>query len=180
MIITGWPDEKWASFQVKWFQLRCLAIHAHTVETGWCSYKVIIAQVKIEGIFQIDFEFQSLKNRGFLASTAQRFRLVRYYDIAIGYVIVPVFRYNCKINTKRICQNWACTVVYTWNEWLTNYSTIARFSSITCCSLPPPPFIGCAPGKEHVKWPVQIWDASDFNLILTFVFIPVVFKWTEN
>ena len=33
-------------FSSKNFQLRCLAIHAHTVETGWCSYKVIIAQVK--------------------------------------------------------------------------------------------------------------------------------------
>ena len=25
--------------------------YAHTVETGWSSHKVIIAQVKIEGIF---------------------------------------------------------------------------------------------------------------------------------
>ena len=41
-------------FSSKNFQLRCLAIHAHTVETGWCSYKVIIAQVKIEGIFSKD------------------------------------------------------------------------------------------------------------------------------
>ena len=50
-------------FSSKIYQLRCLAIHAHTVETGWCSYKVIIAQVKIEGIFLIDFELKSLKKK---------------------------------------------------------------------------------------------------------------------
>ena len=81
-------------FSSKNFQLRCLAIHAHTVETGWCSYKVIITQVKIEGIFKIDFELKSLKKRGFLESTAQSMGLARYYDIAIGYVIVPIFRYT--------------------------------------------------------------------------------------
>ena len=77
-------------FSSKNFQLRCLAIHAHTVETGWCSYKVIIAQVKIEGIFRV----KKPEKRGFLASTAQSMGLVRYYDIAIGYVIVPIFRYK--------------------------------------------------------------------------------------
>ena len=116
MIITGWPDEKWASFQVKWFQLRCLAIHAHTVETGWCSYKVLIAQVKIEGII-IDFEFQSLKNRGFLASTAQRLWLVRYYNIAIGYVIVPIFRYNADrvLRTRIHCGHVCVLFTNLWN-----------------------------------------------------------------
>ena len=53
-------------FSSKNFQLRCLAIHAHTVETGWCSYKVRIAQVKIEGIFYIDFELKSLKKEASL------------------------------------------------------------------------------------------------------------------
>ena len=48
----------------------------------------------MEGIFLIDFELKSLKNRGLLASTAQSMGLVRYYDIAIGYVIVPIFRYR--------------------------------------------------------------------------------------
>ena len=40
------------------------------------------------------FEFQSLKNRGFFASAAQSLRIVRYSDIAIGCVIVPIFRYT--------------------------------------------------------------------------------------
>ena len=95
-------------FSSKNFQLRCLAIHAHTVETGWCSYKVIIAQVKIEGIFWIDFELRSLKNRGSLASTAQSMGLVtcRYYDIAIGYVILPIFRY------KETCAFKSCEKYY--------------------------------------------------------------------
>ena len=48
------------------FQLHCLAIHAHTVETGWCSHNVITAQVKTEGIIQLDFEFQGTNFGGLL------------------------------------------------------------------------------------------------------------------
>ena len=45
--------------------LCCLiAVRAHTVETGWCLCNVIIAQVKIEGIFQIDFKFQEVNFGG--------------------------------------------------------------------------------------------------------------------
>ena len=43
-----------------------------------------------------------MKNRGLLASTAQSMGLVRYYDIAIGYVIVPIFRYNGTSETKSV------------------------------------------------------------------------------
>ena len=60
--------QKLAGFSHKKIQLHCLAIHAHTVETGWCSHNVITAQVKIEGIIQIDFKFQGDKFWKFLAS----------------------------------------------------------------------------------------------------------------
>ena len=36
-------------------------MHTPTVETGWCLGNVIIAQVKTEGIIQIDIEFQEVK-----------------------------------------------------------------------------------------------------------------------
>ena len=51
----GELTEKGQVFTPK-FHLRCLAIHAHTVETSWCSRNVLTAQVKTEGIIQTDFD----------------------------------------------------------------------------------------------------------------------------
>ena len=55
-------------FFIQKFRVRCLAIHADTVETGWCSHNVITAQVKTEGIIQIDFEFEGTNFGGCIAS----------------------------------------------------------------------------------------------------------------
>ena len=64
------------------FQLRCLAIHVHvhTVETGWCSHNVIIAQVKTEGIIQVDFEFQRTNFGGYSASELSFMGHIAYFD----------------------------------------------------------------------------------------------------
>ena len=84
----GELTEKGLVFTLK-FHLRSLAIHARTVEIGWCLCNVIITQVKIEGIFQMDFELQEPKKRAF--SGLQHEVCEFYNGIAIGYIIVPIF-----------------------------------------------------------------------------------------
>ena len=56
-----------------------------------CLCNVIIARVKIEGIFQIDCEFQEPEKKGaFLASSAQSLRICGYYGIVIGIGYITV------------------------------------------------------------------------------------------
>ena len=66
-------------FFTKKFQLRCLAIHARTVEAHY-SHNVITAQVKTEGIIRIDFEFQGDKFWKLLASAVSFMGSIAYFD----------------------------------------------------------------------------------------------------
>ena len=62
-IFTGRTDEKLLLLVFHTKILTSMFSHTctHTVETGWCSHNVITAQVKTEGIIQIDFEYQGAK-----------------------------------------------------------------------------------------------------------------------
>ena len=55
-------------------------VHAHTVETGWCSHNVITAQVKTESIIQIDFKFQGTNFGGYIASELSFMGSIAYFD----------------------------------------------------------------------------------------------------
>ena len=111
------------------FQLRCLAIHAHTVETGcqgWCLHNVITAQVKIEGIIQIDCKFQGDKFWRFLASELSFIGSIAYFDKHSVWIKVCEITYNLYVDHKTIIWKLlACTtkwanldfVLAKWTKW---------------------------------------------------------------
>ena len=84
---------KLAGFSHK-FRLRCLPIHAHTIETGWCSHNVITAQVKTECRIQIDFEFQGTNFGGYIAFELSFMGSIAYFDKHSVWIRVCEIAYN--------------------------------------------------------------------------------------